>query len=131
MSNFKHLSKSVPDMRSTFIISVEGILTKTKYEGEFTCKIPNIQTQASIKKYRAMLNGGLDASLDIETHNIHHMISYLKYTLEKAPEFWEESDNGYSLYDINVVEEVYKNVLKFEEEWIKTVWGSKKDDSKK
>jgi len=80
----------------------------------------------------AFLSGGLGDSLDIATKNIYHMYAYLKYTLVKYPDFWEETQNGMELYDVNIMEAVYNKVLEFEESWISEVWGlDKKKKTKK
>lgn len=124
MSDIKDLKKSLPSMENSFsIVALEGILTKKQFEGNFTCKIPNMKTQALIAKHKAMLNGGMEASLDLGTRNLHHMLAYLRYTLTDYPKWWKENDLGYELFDINVIEEVYAKVLSFEKEWLESIWG--------
>jgi len=132
MSNLADLKKSLPDLDHSFSINVEGILTKKPYSGNFSCKIPNIKTQAQIAKHRAMLNGGFEEGLDVATRNMHHMVSYLRYTLTEFPKWWEEADLGYDLFDPNVVEEVYYTVLDFEKKWYESIWGTEEsqDESK-
>lgn len=130
MSNFANLKKSIPPTETSFTIQTEGNLTKTQFEGNFACKIPNVKTQAAIAKHRAMLNGGFDDGLDIGTRNLHHMISYLRYTLTETPKWWQEADMGYELFDINVIEEVYQRVLDFEKAWFEQIWGPAKEEAK-
>lgn len=120
MSN---LPTQLPETTEIFLIDCSGNLTKKTYTGEFTCKIPNLKDQANIAKYKATLNQGLDDILDIGTRNLHHMVSYLKYTLLKSPDWFEKSNYGYELYDANVIEEVYQKVLDFESKWVTEVWG--------
>lgn len=111
-------------MESSFSInSLEGIITRKLFHGDFTCKIPNLKIQALIEKHKAMLNGGLQASLDPLTLHMHHMLAYLRYTLTDFPKWWKEADMGYDLYDGNIVEELYNRVMKFESEWMEAVWG--------
>lgn len=131
MNNLSSLPKSLPEMVNSFDIEIEGSLTKTKYSGNFSCQIPNLRTQALIAKHKAMLNAGLEDILDIATQNLHHMVSYLKYTLVEVPKFWEESACGYDLFDINVVEDIYNKVLEFEEAWSVSIWGDPKEEEKK
>lgn len=130
MSNIGNLRKSLPDTDCSFSIDVEGLLTKEKYQGNFACKIPNVKTQAAIAKHKAMLNGGFDDGLDIGTRNLHHMISYLRYTLTETPKWWQAADMGYELYDVNVIEEVYQKVLDFEKSWYEQIWGPAKEEAK-
>lgn len=128
MNNFKDLSKSLPEKTQTFEIDVVAETTKIRYYGEFEFTIPNLRTAASISKNEAALNGGLDAILDYGTKNLHHMISYLKFTITKAPKFWEESNSGYDLMDGDVIEAVYMKTLEIENAWIKACWGEKEEE---
>jgi hypothetical protein len=58
------------------------------------------------------------------------MIAYLRFTLIDTPLFWRNADLGYDLRDDNVIEAVYDEVMAFENEWLKKVWGEgDKDES--
>ena len=127
MNNIKDLEKKLPSTTKRFSIDLEGSLTKIKYEGEFECKIPTARNQAEISKYKAFLNGSSVDGLDVGTINFHHMISHLRYTLAESPDWWKEKEGGYDLYDINVVEKVYDNVLEFEKSWIIEIWGDEEE----
>jgi hypothetical protein len=131
MSNFKDLSKSLPDKTQTFEIDVKGEITNLAYKGEFEFTIPNLRQMANIAKNEATLNAGLDKVLDYGTKNLHHMISYLKYTITKAPDFWEESFFGYELMDSNTIETLYIEAMKIEDKWVQTCWGKKEKKEKK
>ena len=131
MDNFKEMMKKLPSNTGSFnILDLEGIVTKHKYSGNFVSKVPNLRIQANIAKFRGVLNGGDDAGLDLGTQNLHHMIAYLKHVLVEFPKWWEESDYGYELYDINVIEKIYEEALKLENDWVETAWGKKDDGSK-
>ena len=123
MNNIKDLEKKLPDMTHRFEINMKGQLTNLPYKGEFVCKIPSAKDQSAIAKHKAYLNGGFEQGLDVGTKNLHHMVSYLRYTLEEFPKWWEERDLGYELYDVNVIETVYGFVLEFEQGWMNKVWG--------
>lgn len=125
MNKINGLSKDVPDTTHVFMVDVEGETTKKRFVGEFTCKIPRKKEQCLIDKHRAFLNGDLATQLGPETLRFHHMISYLRYTVDDkvAPKWWKEADLGYELYDENVVKAVYDNVLDFEVNWLKEIWG--------
>lgn len=131
MEGVKNLPKKLPDSRNDFDIDVVGEMTGQSFKGEFTCKIPTLRDNALIAKHRAALNGDFAQFLDLSTLKLHQMISYLRYTLEKAPKFWRESDNGYELLDMNVVEAVYDKALEFEESWMKQIWGEEKIEALK
>jgi hypothetical protein len=131
MNEIKHLPKSVPAKGHTFSLKeVKGDTTGEDYRGDFACIIPNNRISAKIARDKALMNGGLDASLDQQTKNLHHMVAYCKNVLTKAPDWFKESDFGYDLYDLNVLESVYFTILKKEEEWLSTIWGKDKEEEK-
>jgi hypothetical protein len=125
MSKLSNIGKDIPATESDFVVEVEGEVTKRRFIGDFSCKIPRKKEQCLIDKHRAFLNGPQPEQLSPETLRFHHMISYLRYTLDDkgCPKWWKESDLGYELYDENVVKSVYDKVLEFEVEWLKAVWG--------
>jgi hypothetical protein len=123
MSKVNGLQKEMPPTEDTFTVEVEGEVTKKRYLGEFTCKIPTRKEQCMIDKHRALLNGDIVDYLTPSTLAYHHKIAYLRYTLTQYPKFWQDADLGYGLYDGNVVNEVYDHVLSFEKKWLTEVWG--------
>lgn len=123
MSKFKGLTKETPPTETDVQIEVVGEVTKKKFIGEFTVKIPRRKEQCLIDKHRAFLNGPGAENLESATLKFHHMISYLRYVVVDSPKWWQESDLGYELYDENVVQALYDKVLEFEVEWLKEVWG--------
>lgn len=130
MSNYKHLPKSLPKTNPFFEIkNIVGETTKQEYSGKFVCKIPNLRIQAQIDKYFRFLNGGMDATLDKRTLNLHRMASYCKFTLIEAEDWFRDTDYGLDLYDENVLEEVYNNILEKEEEWLTSIWGDQEEKS--
>ena len=128
MDNFKDMMKKLPSNTNDFnIMDIEGLVTKHKYSGNFVAKVPNLRIQAQIAKFRGALNGGDDSGLDLGTRNLHHMIAYLKHVLTEFPKWWEESDYGYELYDINVIEVIYDKAIEQENAWVEAAWGKKSD----
>ena len=75
-----------------------------------------------------MLNGEFPVYLDGGVRKIHKMISYLRFTLVDAPKFWRDADLGYDLRDDNVIDAIYAEVMSFEEEWLKKIWGSGEEE---
>ncbi len=124
MSKNNSLIDELPDTRHQFEIDLQGKVTKKRFAGEFACKIPNIKDQAMIAKHQAMLNGEYPIYLDAGVLKVHQMIAYLRYTLTEYPLFWKQSDLGYELRDFNIIEAVYDEVLAFEDEWLKQIWGT-------
>lgn len=123
MSEIKDLKKSLPDMTHAFSIEEEGMLTRQMFRGDFKSKIPDAKTRAMIAKHKVMLNGGFEKDLDLGTKLLHQMVSYLRYTLTEFPKWWKDADLGYALYDVNVIEKVYDEVLAFEKTWYESIWG--------
>lgn len=123
MSKINKLAEELPETTHEFQIDLIGRITKRRFMGEFKCKIPTIRDQALIAKHKAMLNGEFPVYLDASVHKIHNMIAYLRFTIVDAPLFWRSSDLGYDLRDDNIIEGVYDEVMAFENEWLKQIWG--------
>ena len=127
------MHKNLPNFQHTFYIDVVGDQTKEKFSGEFTYNRPNLRTISEISKFKARLDGGL-SNIEKETGFIHNMISQLRFTISAFPKWWEGSDFGLDLYDLNVVVEVYNNVMDFETKFFndiaEEVKKEKQDDKK-
>ena len=116
-------SVDVPETTHTFQLESSGKVTKRRYVGDFSCKIPTTKDQCQIAKHQAFLNGPMAEFLDPGTLSLHRKIAYLRFTLEKYPDWWRDNDLGYNLIDHNVVGDVYDKVSEFEEGWLKEIWG--------
>ena len=131
MSDSKDLSKDVPAREHDFVIDTECKVSKRNYKGNFKCIIPNLKLKALADKKRAELNSGLDEALDPSVLELHYKIAFLRFTLIDSPNWWKENDYGYDLDGFNIVDEVYKEVEKFQKDWMAKVWGTDKDESGK
>lgn len=133
MSKNIRLYKDLPDDSNTFYIDVKGAVTGVRYRGEFKSKIPSVKTHLEIDKHRAFLCGDMVEYLQPSTIIMYKQIAYLRFTLTDYAEFWEQSDLGADLKDANVIEEVYNQVLEFEEKWLKEAYpdrdGKDEDES--
>lgn len=126
MSKNIELYKTLPDDEFTFFIDLRGNVTNTHYRGEFKCKIPRVKTHLEIDKHRAFLCGDMLDFLQPATIIIYKMVSYLRFTLKQYPEWWQNSDLGLELYDSNIIEELYEQVLKLEGEWLDAAYPDRK-----
>ncbi len=117
----KHLPKTIPDKDLDFSIDIQGNLTKENYVGDFKFRIPNLRTRTQIAKIKTLMSGGLE--LDPSTRDQHQMLAYLKATITSSPVWFTQSDSGYDLYDMNVVEAIYEKILELEETWLEKIWG--------
>lgn len=122
MTKNKQLPADLPETEHTFQIDIQGRITKKRFLGEFTCKIATIKDQAMIAKHEVLLNGDNPMYLDAGIRKINKQIAYLRFTITDAPIFWKKSDLGYDLRDDNVIEEVYNQVIEFENNWINQIW---------
>jgi hypothetical protein len=130
MNDSSKLSKELPDTTQVFQLDLTGVVTKKRFLGEFKCKIPTLKDQALIGKYESMLNGEYPIYLNPGVLKLNKMIAYLKFTIDDCPIFWKSAEYGYTLMDLNIVEGVYNEVLRFEESWINQVWGVTDDNLK-
>lgn len=117
----------LPLMQHTFNISVKGSETSKIFEGSFTYVRPNLHKRAEISKMRTRLSGDLK-NLPYDVQLFNEMCATLFYCLQEKPQWWSDSNEGRDLYDINVVEEIYKECQDFEQEWLSKVLGDRKTD---
>lgn len=115
--------QNLPINEKSFSISLKGDTTGQMWVGKFaTVCVPNLRQQADASVMEAQLNRDL-TTLDGNTKLYHKVIAQLASRLVAAPEWWQSSDSGQNLLDINVVLEVWKNCIEAEKEWRNKVWG--------
>lgn len=115
----------LPSMEFTFDLNKKSKSGKV-FEGSFTYKRLSIGSQGKAGVLKARLNGDL-VNVDPDIDRLHDMLSWLKYGLVEFPDWWRDSDFGSNLYELDIIEEVYRMVTKFEKEWNQKV---QKDGSK-
>lgn len=88
-----------------------------RYVGTFTSKKLTIRDITQLGVRRTQLCGGLKyeplapgQGLDVETHNLNNMIAHLELALTVSPPWWDLE----KLTDLEVLSQVYKEVLDFE-----------------
>lgn len=109
---------SLPSMELEFEVNVVGDTTGERYAGSFKYKRPNLGLIRQIRTTRAHLNEDL-VNLDDETKLLNEMVSWLSYTIVDSPKWW--NNNGWDLYDYNVVLAVYDKVLEYEKSFRKKI----------
>lgn len=114
---------TLPSMEKTFTIDVKGSDTGQQFSGTFTYKRPNLRAKSNAAKLAARLNEDLK-NLDEDTKFIHDVLANLRFSLIETPEWWQKSDFGLNLYDTNVIFDIYKACVDFENEWTEKVWGN-------
>ncbi len=127
---------SLPPNVHTFVISVIGEETKKPYDGTFEYKRPTLGTKTAIGRLRCQLNGDLK-NLDAGTERFNDIYATLFHCLVQSPDWWAQSGFGRDLYDQNVVEAIYLECVKYENDFYQKVYGEKVtekevvDDTKK
>ena len=108
----------LPSNEITFEFNKKGKNSGVLYAGNFTYKRLTIGSQNKAAVYTATMNGDLK-NLDTTTRSINEMLGWLRYGLIDYPEWWSDSEYGLDLYDVDIVQELYNKVMKFEMNWIK------------
>ena len=98
-------------------------------DGEFIYRRPTIAERGQIEGMRVTLNRDL-ITIDPDISDLHVALSHLRYTLKEYPDWWKETDFGGSLYDTNVVMDIYDECIKFERKWQSKVTSGKPEDVK-
>jgi hypothetical protein len=115
----------LPNMEYRFKIQLVGEESRVNWAGEFVYRRPTLQERAMIDVMRARLNGDL-RSVDPDTNAYNEALSHLRFTLKEYPEWWKDCDMGGSLYDANVILEIYGKCMEFEASWREKTFGDAK-----
>lgn len=102
----------LPPQEHTFTIKVKGSSSGQTFEGSFTYARPTLGVSIEIGKTKAHLTGGLP--VDEDTDAVANMISALRHTLVKYPDWWKECVYGANLQDLNVLFDLMKHCNDFE-----------------
>ena len=113
----------LPSMEYRFEINIQGEESKVNYMGSFLYKRPSIGQKTLIEQMKSRLNGGLPNGINEDIALNNEAMAYLRFTLVEYPDFWKDSQFGFSLMDENVLLEIYNKVVLFEAEWRKKVYG--------
>lgn len=117
---------SLPDMEFRFQYQGTGEESQINWVGDFMYRRPTLRERAMIDVMQKRLNGDL-LTIDADTRYYNEAISHLRFTLKESPDWWRESDHGASLYDANVIVDLYDKILQFEKKWReKTFSGDEK-----
>jgi len=120
----------LPSMEFEFEIKdLKGDDTGRIFNGKFKYKRLNIAQKSAAAKLKAELDGTFD--IPIEVSLLHDMLSWLKYGLTEVPEWFDDSDYGMQLYDMNLIEHLYGKIIKFEDKWKKSLLKEEKKKSAK
>ena len=112
----------LPNMEHKFQIQSVGSETGINWVGDFVYRRPNLQERAMIEVMTTRLNGDL-MTLDPDVRAFNEALAHLRFTIKEYPEWWKETDFGGSLYDANIVIDIYNKCIEFEANWKKRIHG--------
>jgi len=132
MKDIKDLPKKIPSDKYEFEFKEKGSMTGQEFSGKFIFMVPTIKEITKTGKLEASLNDGLEDILSSDILNLHAKIAYLRYALIEFPDFWKNSEYGYTLRDMNIVEKLYDICINYENDWLEQIWGKEegKDGAK-
>ncbi|TAK97629.1 MAG: hypothetical protein EPO08_20995 [Rhodospirillaceae bacterium] len=105
-----------------FKVHLIGATTGKAWPGEFRAKKSlSFRDKLAADAYRRELIGGVAGAVDGEAAAAALVISQLSVRLTECPEWWTASKGGLDLEDANVLESVYKEALKIEDDYLKQV----------
>ena len=118
MKNYK-----LPNMETKIHVQMVGAESGINWVGDFVYRRPNLQERGMIDVMRTRLNGDL-ITLDPDVSAFHEALAHLRFTLKEFPDWWKDSGFGATLYDANVIIEVYNKSMEFEATWKKKIHGT-------
>lgn len=105
-----------------FKVHVIGSTTGKLWPGDFRAKtILSFRDKLAADAGRRELLGGAAGNIDPEAAAAALVISQLSVRLTETPDWWKESKGGLDLEDANVLEAVYKEALKVEDDYLKQI----------
>jgi len=110
----------LPNIESTFTVSVKGETTGHQYLGPFTvkCILTKREEFLSDIRRRELLGPAPEDALPSIRNNAY-ALSQLYVRIADAPAWWRESDFGTGLHDTNVIAEIFEKSLEAAESWRK------------
>jgi hypothetical protein len=106
----------LPSTESVFDFDFTSDLGK-KYEGQFTVRcLLNVRQKHLLELEKTRLLGNYVNPTD-ELAGMAIILASLRHRIIDAPEWWKQSDGGYNLTDIDVLNVLYEKVLTAEVEW--------------
>lgn len=118
----------LPPQEHTFTIDVIGTSSGERFQGSFTYSRPTLGVSIDIGKTKAFITGGL--KVDEDTDAVADMLSTLKHTLVKFPEWWKAADFGTRMYDLNVLFEIMSKCNEFERDRSAKLAGEKDEQAR-
>lgn len=106
----------LPNTQSVFDFDFTSELGK-KYDGQFTVNCLLSMRQKHILELEKTRLLGNYANPTDELAGIAVILANLRSRIVSGPTWWEQSDGGYNLTDIDVLTVLYNKVIAAESEW--------------
>jgi len=113
---------SLPDMEFKFNYQGKGEESGINWTGDFVYRRPTLRERALIDVMAKRLGGDL-ATIDRDVAYYNEASAHLRFTLKEYPDWWKDTDFGGSLYDANVIMDLYDKILEFEANWRRKAFG--------
>lgn len=105
-----------------FEIHVTGVVTGKTWAGRFRAKpLLSFRDQMGMDRMRRELLGGDIANADPNVIVQAAVLADLSFRLTEFPDWWTANGNGLDLADPNVLEAIYIETKKVEEDYLKTI----------
>lgn len=106
----------LPNTQSVFDFDFTSELGK-KYDGQFTVLcVLNMRQKHTLELEKTRLLGNYANPTD-ELAGIAVILSNLRARIVSGPSWWEQSDGGYNIPDIDALTMLYNRVIAAETEW--------------
>jgi hypothetical protein len=106
----------LPNTQSVFDFDFTSDLGK-KFDGQFTVNcLLNMRQKHLLELEKTRLLGNYPNPTD-ELAGIAVILANLRSRIVNGPSWWEQSDGGYNLTDVDVLTALYNKVIAAEAEW--------------
>jgi len=106
----------LPITQSVFDFEITSELGK-KYDGQFAVHcVLSMRQKHALELEKTRLLGNFASPTD-ELAGIAVILSNLRARIITGPSWWEQSDGGYNIADIDVLTALYNRVIQAETEW--------------
>jgi len=105
----------LPEMTHGFKIAVVGTDSKRSFEGLFKYRRLRIKDRLESQRWYGKKVG--DQKDNEELTSLYNVLAMLRFGITDGPDWWEGTDKGLELYDLNVIWAIFEEVAKFENKW--------------
>jgi hypothetical protein len=109
----------LPQREFVFDVDIVGEITQNRYQGRFTSKaVLTIGERSEMEREISSFTADF-TNPTANLSNLSIMLSNIKYHVTKCPEWWDINTNGTDLLDVNVVSEIFRQIMDGRDGWYK------------